>query len=533
MKRVAQAALLVVLVVGGFLAGARYTQRIATQAPPTGARKILYYVDPMHPAYTSDKPGIAPDCGMALVPVYEGDRRPEGGTGLQAGAPGSVSVRPEIQQQLGVRVEAVRKAAGTRTLRVVGRIAPDETRIYKVNAGVEGTIREVSNVTTGSRVRKDQWLASFFSIDTRIPIQGYLTALDVMDRVKRTGERPEQVLAGDANLQFSAERLQSVGMPPAQIEELRRTREVPQLTKIVAPTDGYVLARNVSLGQKFEKGAEWFRVADLSQVWIEADVFAGEARQLAPGMGAQVTLAGDPRTQRTARVSQVPSQFDAGTRTLKVRLEVDNPGALLRPDMFVDVTFSVPLPPAVRIPAEALLDSGLAQVVYVEREGGVFEPRPVKIGGRHDGQVEVEGGLAPGERIAVSGTFLLDSESRLRLAAAGAHHHGGAAPPAEAPRSAGPGEQASPQAEAHDHGHPASMSMTPAASSVKAQAAPPTQAATQGEHLSHAPEAGPTPKLPGRQAADPSAAHAHPASMPMAPQPMPADGSHDHGGHRP
>ena len=419
MKKATRTILLLLVVAGVFLAGAWYSQRGAVSAATPGARKVLYYVDPMHPAYKSDKPGIAPDCGMELVPVYEDANMVGAGSGA-SGPPGTLNISPEKQQLLGVRVRPVEKAAGTHTLRLLGRVAADETRVYKLVAGLDGQMREVAPVTTGSRVEKDQWLATYFSLETRIPIQGYLSALDVLDRAARVGETPGQLKAADAGSQVSIERLKNFGMSVTQIEEVRRTRDIPMTVKIHAPANGFVLARNVSPGQNFEKGAEWYRIADLSRVWILADVYVNEARYLRPGVQAKVSL---PEQGRSipAKISEVLPQFDANSRTLKVRLEVDNPGFILRPDMFVDVQLPITLPPAITVSADAVLDSGVKKTVFVDRGEGIFEPRSVETGWRLGDRIEIVGGLKPGERVVVSGTFLLDSESRMKLAAAGIH----------------------------------------------------------------------------------------------------------------
>jgi RND family efflux transporter MFP subunit len=292
-------------------------------------------------------------------------------------------------------------------------------------------MREVSPVTTGSRVEKDQWLATYFSLDSRIPVQAYLSALDVLDRAARVGETPAQVKAADFGSQLSIERLKNLGMSTTQIEEIRRTREIPVTVRLHSPVTGFVLARNVSPGQNFEKGAEWYRIADLSRIWILADVFVNEAHYLRPGVQAQVTLP-EQRKAYPATVAEVLPQFDANSRTLKVRLEVDNPGFILRPDMFVDVELPITLPPAITVSTDAVLDSGIKKTVFVDRGEGVFEPRAVETGWRMGDRVEVVDGLKPGERIVVSGIFLLDSESRMKLAASGAmvgmhgaHDHGG------------------------------------------------------------------------------------------------------------
>jgi Cu(I)/Ag(I) efflux system membrane fusion protein len=409
-----------VLVVGGFAAG-RFLKAAAPDQAGAAARTILYWHDPMHPAYRSDKPGIAPDCGMQLEPVYA-DGGPSGGA---SGAPrpaGAVAISGELRQLQGVVVGAVERAPTTQSLRLLGRIVPDERRVYTLNAAMEGSIRELSGVTAGSFVKKDQWLGAFFSADLRTPLQAYITALDVIaqDPLARAN-LGTQVAAGSTpnrNARFAIERLRGMGMSQRQIEQLAKTREIPLTADILAPADGVVLARNVTLGQKFDKGFEWFRVANLDRVWILADLAEADAALARPGATAKVSLPGRAATL-TAVVSQIPPQFDAASRTLKLRLELENPGAALRPDMFVDVELAVARPAAVTVPADALVDGGVRRTVFVESGEGVYEPREVETGWRAGGRVEIVKGLEPGERIVTSGTFLVDSESRIRAAAAG------------------------------------------------------------------------------------------------------------------
>jgi Cu(I)/Ag(I) efflux system membrane fusion protein len=207
---------------------------------------------------------------------------------------------------------------------------------------------------------------------------------------------------------------------------MKRTREMPEAIQIVAPADGLVLARNIWPGQRFERGAEWYRIADLRHAWILADVFEQEAPHLRPGTQATVSLPGQS-TGIGARVASVLPQFDGTTRTLKVRLEADNPHYGLRPDMFVDVDLKITVPSSITVPADAVLDSGVATTVFVERGNGQFEQRPVETGWRLGDRIEIVKGLEHGERVVAAGTFLLDSESRMRKGGASAqagHDHG-------------------------------------------------------------------------------------------------------------
>jgi RND family efflux transporter MFP subunit len=442
MKRTACSLLVLSAIIGVFLAGAWYGGGGEGRAAAPGARKILYYVDPMHPSYRSDTPGIAPDCGMALVPVYEDGSMGGAGRDPSALSPGAVQIRLEQQALVGMRLWRAEQAVHRHTLRALGRVVPDETRVYRVNAGIGGYIREVSPVTTGSQVQKEQLLASFSSPDSIAMIQAYLVALNAMDRLRHDGqERAAQTATASSNFQQRLEQLQNLGMSALQMEEIKRTREVPDRIRVLAPAGGFVLARTLSVGQKFDRGAEWYRIADLDRIWILADVFLQEARHLGPGVRAKVIL---PELGQTleARVAEVLPQFDESTRTLKVRLEADNPGYVLRPGMFVDVELPVALSSAIAIPADAVSDGGKIKTVFVERGEGRYEPRTVETGWRFGGEVEIVAGLQPGERVVVEGAFLLDSESRMRRGAGAGDAHSGHAGHGPAHTSSPPPEGA-------------------------------------------------------------------------------------------
>ncbi len=212
--------------------------------------------------------------------------------------------------------------------------------------------------------------------------------------------------------------LLNLGLAENQLDELLRTGSYMSYVEIRSPVTGLVVARNTSPRQRVDKGTELFKVADLSRIWIVADVFNTEADYIRPGMRARVSL---PRHRRSyeAKVSEVPPQFDPTTRSLKVRLEADNPDFELRPEMFVDVEFLITFPPAITVPADAVLDSGRRKTVFVASGNGFFEPRRVVTGWRFGNRVEIVEGLMPGEQIVISGNFLIDSESRMKLAARG------------------------------------------------------------------------------------------------------------------
>jgi len=397
-----------------FSAGAWYAA--SGRGPSTtaaGGRRILYYHDPMHPAYRSDKPGTAPDCGMDLEPVYAGDPAESAGRAFT----GTLQVSARRQQAIGIRSEQAREFSGEHTVRVLGRVAADETRIYKLNASVPGWIRDIApDVTTGSFVRKGQTLASFYAPEFLAAEQAYLYAVAALDRFQATGrETDSQIDLTRANIQQARDSLALLGMSDLQADEIAKSRQLSQRIRIVAPADGFVVARNVSPGQRFDNGAEFFRIADLSRVWVLADLFENEDRLARSAVRAVVRYQGRPYP---AHISTVPPLFDTATRTLTLRLEVPNTDLRLRPDMFVDVETMEAFPPGITVPSDAVLDSGRRKTVFIDQGDGSFEARDVETAARVGDRVVVLHGVAAGERVVVGGNFLLDSESRLQAAAA-------------------------------------------------------------------------------------------------------------------
>lgn len=420
MKRFLFGVVILLLLICTFIAGSWFDRRESGKEASQGGRRILFYADPMNPAHTSDKPGIAP-CGMKMEPVYADEEAPwqMPGGASSAMPPGTVRVSPEKQQVIGVKTAVVEKAAVHRVMRTVGRVAADEKRIYRLNAAVDGWIRETYGDSTGSLVNKDERLASYYAPEFLGAEQAYIYALSSLDRFQASDkETPAQIEQTRINVQQYVDSLSNLGMSELQIREMARTKQYTENIYITAPATGFIIARNVSVGQRFEKGTEWYRIADLSRVWVLADFFRSETEYVKPGMKVRVTVP-HQKKELHAMVSDVLPQFDAASRTLKVRLEMENHGYLLKPDMFVDVEFPVQLPAAITVPVDAVIDSGLRNTVFVDRGNGFFEPRPVETGWRLGGQIEVTGGLMEGERIVVSGTFLIDSESRMKAAAAG------------------------------------------------------------------------------------------------------------------
>lgn len=406
-----------------FIGGGRF-RNDKTQIIDKGTqRQILYYIDPMTPGFRSDKPGTAP-CGMPLEPVYA-DASGEELESLLTGSlpPGSVQVNAVRRQLIGVVTQPVEAQAMTYTLRLYGQIVPDENRIFPLNASTDTWVRNISDVTTGSLVKKDKLLAEVLDPDFYDAQVAYLVALTNFERYKqKLGPEANKLIRkvdlADNQMRVAIQDLLDFGITDAQVEELSQTRKAESLLQIRSPVDGVVLDRNLALNELIKAGEPFYTIADIGNVWVYADVYENEIGQLKPGMAAMVKNARLGR-EFPAKISRVLPLFDSGAGTLKVRLDVDNPDYELRPDMFVDVEIPVTMAPSIHVPADAIVDSGTVQVVYVDIGDATYEPRQVRTGWRLGREVEIVEGLMPGEKIVVSGNFLIDSESRMKTAAAG------------------------------------------------------------------------------------------------------------------
>ncbi len=335
--------------------------------------------------------------------------------------PGAVKVEAARRQLIGVRVETVARSPAAFTLRLYGRVVPDETRLFRLNASTDSWVREISSAATGSLVEKNEILAEMLAPAYFNAQNNYVIQLGQMDRIRQQlgGElRPQQTEIADSQIRMAVQSLQTLGVSDAQIAELARTRKAAPYLQVRSPARGVILSRKVTLNQWFKAGDEFYTIADIGRVWVYADVYEDEALHMRPGMAVGVRHGQTGRTFE-ARVGRVLPLFDPATRTLKVRVDVENPRYDLRPEMFVDVEIPITMPETLHVPAEAVIDTGKRAVVYVEKAGGVFVPRRVRTGWSRRGRVEVVEGLAAGERIAVAGNFLIDSESRMALAAYG------------------------------------------------------------------------------------------------------------------
>jgi RND family efflux transporter MFP subunit len=444
-----------VIVLAASAFGGGYIYRSVKASPPgapTTGRRVLYYVDPMHPAYKSDKPGVAPDCGMALEPVYADDLpgtvppaprkilhyrdpqdpkytadkagvNPETGNTLEpvyaestaALPPGTIRVPVERQQLIGVKFATAEMTDSAETIRTVGTVAYDETRVEHVHTRIDGWVEKVFVNFIGDFVKQGQPLLTIYSPELLASQQELLLARRARD-LMAGNPMASAAESGSALFDAARRRLELWSLSQEQIQQVLDTGQPIRNVTLYSPATGFVLQRSVFPNQKVTPESDLFTIADLSRVWIMADVFESDIPSIRPGASARVTFTSGA-APLNARVAYVQPQVDPMTRTLKVRLEAANPGGRLKPDMFVNVELGVPGARRLTVPADAVLDTGARQTVFVDLGNGYLEPRQVTAGARSAGRVTITSGLTAGERVVASGTFLIDSESQLKAAA--------------------------------------------------------------------------------------------------------------------
>jgi Cu(I)/Ag(I) efflux system membrane fusion protein len=405
-----------------------------------GAASGPLYSCPMHPSVVQDHPGECPICSMTLVPKPEGKAKPaaamRSGTtpGTVAatpaapspGVPGlaAVELSPERIQLIGMRTAIVKREALGGELRTVGVVAASERGLAQVNTRFSGWLQKLLVSETGERVRRGQILATIYSPEVLRAQQELLVARG-WNTPPTGGVKPGHQHDGfttslDANARG---RLELLGISAQEIDEVLRTGQAIEAIAIRSPVDGYVVAKNAVAGVAVQPGTVLFEVADLSRVWVTAEIYELDIARIHIGQKARFELASFPGEIHAGKVQFITPVLDAGTRTLRVRLEfknrTDGNGPRLRPGMYGTVHLDLPSATGLMVPAEALVDTGESQYLFVTKEGGHFEPRMVKVGARLQDRVEILSGVAEGETVVTTGNFLIDSESRLHAAIEG------------------------------------------------------------------------------------------------------------------
>ena len=378
-------------------------------SPPTsasGERKVLYYRHPMGLPDTSPIPK-KDGMGMAYLPVYADAAGEDAGT---------VKIAPGKIQTLGVRTELVATRVVARAVRAVGTLQFDERRLAVVNPKFEGWIEKLFVNTTGQPVRRGDPLLEVYSPNLVAAQEEYLVARDA---AMHLGGADAMARSGASSLRAAAlTRLRNWDIPVAEVEQLARTGKVTRTFTLRAPVDGVVTDKTAIAGMRFAPGDTLFRIADLSNVWLIADVFEQDLAAVRIGASARVTVASYPGQTFIGTVAFIYPSVTRETRTARVRIELPNPDELLKAEMYgqVEIDQLANAAPVVAVPDSAVIDGGATQTVLIEQGEGRYQPRRVKLGRHGDGYVEVIQGVKPGEKVVVGANFLIDAESNLRAA---------------------------------------------------------------------------------------------------------------------
>lgn len=369
--------------------------------PPEGdERAIKFYQSPMHPWITSDRPGQCTICGMDLVPVYEGEE------GISTD-PGTVTLMPSTAQIIGVDTAPVVRAPLEKSIRLSGVIEDDDTKHIIVSAFFDGRIDRVFVDHVGDDLRPEQPLAQIYSPELLYVVREFQTA------VRRGHEDPQAAVARQRLVQF--------GLTPAQVEELASGSRESFGLSLRSPVSGTLVTRNVFPGKYVKAGEMLFEIADFGVMWFHANVYEQDLPWIRVGAKARVTTPAAPGREFEGEITLIDPTFDPQTRSTRVRIEVPNPleqkeGGLERPlphRAYGEAVLKVASDPVLLVPRSAVLDTGKRAVAYVDRGGGAYERRDVRVGRRGDTTVEILGGLAEGEKVVTQGNLMIDAEAQM------------------------------------------------------------------------------------------------------------------------
>lgn len=371
-------------------------------------RKPLYYRNPMGLPDTSPVPKKDP-MGMDYIPVYEGEQEAEASSGNQ------IRISTEKVQKLGVKTEKASLKSIDRSVRAVGRVEPDERRTFTISPKFEGYVERLHVNATGQEIGKGQPLFEVYSPELVSAQREYAIAAQGVQALKGADSEAQSGMKQLA--ESSLMRLKNWDISDEQIRSLARSGEARRTMTFRSPVSGIVTEKKAVQGMRFMPGEMLYQVTDLSTVWVLADVFEQDIGLLKARAKAKVTINAYPGKEFEGTVTYVYPTLQSETRTVQVRLELPNPGHLLKPGMFADVQLAVDSrASAVTVPVSAVIDSGTRRIVLVQAREGRFEPREVKLGARSNDYVEILEGVKDGEDVVVAANFLIDAESNLKAA---------------------------------------------------------------------------------------------------------------------
>ena len=409
---------LILALAGGYLLGLGHHDHGAPVAVSPGEPVVqakVKYTCSMHPFIIRDAPGACPICGMALTPVS--DTKGGGETRANGAADNAIRIDPVTLQNMGVRTAQVLRQPLRRTIRTVGLVTSEETRQFSINAKVEGWVERLYVNQSGQQVKKGQPLMELYSPDLVAAQQEYLLSLE---NKKRLEGSPYAEIVNGANrlLEAARTRLRYWDINSGQIRAMEQSGQIRKNLTLYSEYDGVVISKKVLQGMRVMPGEELLQIADLSKIWVNADIYEYELPWIKVGQAVQVELPFAPGRIFNGSISYLYPYMANETRTVKARIELANPGLEFKPDMYVNVVVTAEaVDSALTVPVSAVLNSGRGQTVFVDLGEGRFAPRIVQSGVRDDeGRLQILSGLTEGESVVVSAQFMMDSESRLREA---------------------------------------------------------------------------------------------------------------------
>jgi len=373
--------------------------------PSKSKRKIKYWKAPMNPTYIRNQPGKGP-MGMDLVPVYDDESE----------VAGQIKINPTVVQNIGVKTIKVKRRTLTRKIRTIGTLTYDERKVHHIHTKYGGWIEKLHVDFTGQEVKQNDLLMEIYSPELVSTQEELVLALKYKESLKDS-TFVELSESADSLLASTKRRLELFDVPDHQIEELIRDKKITKTMHIHSPVHGFVIEKKALHGMHVQPGTSLYMIADLSNIWVMADIYEYELPWIKVGQYAEMNLSYFPGKKFVGRVTYIDPFLDAKTRTNKVRMEFANPNWKLKPDMYANVTIQSTIAKrGVAVPEEAVIHSGERNIVIVQGPDGTFESRELTLGPQADGYYQVLKGLRPGEIVVTSSNFLIDSESKLQEA---------------------------------------------------------------------------------------------------------------------
>jgi membrane fusion protein, copper/silver efflux system len=387
----------------------------------SGSHKLLFYRNPMNPAITSPVPA-KDEMGMDYIPVYADEATAPAKTAQQQADDffsdetkvpglGVVTMTEQGIKLSGVQVAAAVQEKIQHALRTVGLVVSDETRIHRVQTKVGGWVETLMINYMGQLVKKGSPILSVYSPELLSSQEEFVK---IRQSALRSRPDPGERTSAQSLIQSAQRRLELFDVPPDFIKELERTGKPQRTVTLLSPADGFVTAKDIFPGQEVKPGMELYTVTDLSVVWVDAEVYEYETRDVHVGQEGVLTTSYDPSLRLTGKIAYIYPYLNRESRTLKLRFNFENKDLRLKPGMFVDVNLMIDYGEGIVVPDSAIIETGTRNVVFVDKGQGRFEPREVKVGVSGEGKIQVLSGLNAADRVVVKANFLLDSESSLR-----------------------------------------------------------------------------------------------------------------------